>query len=54
MHSQKADPTTRVRPIRGLVTRPLASVLLAMGAISVAAALPPSLRITEGRGARIR
>jgi hypothetical protein len=38
MRTQQADPLTRPRPTRGLVTRPLASVLLAMGAVSLAAA----------------
>ncbi len=37
MRTEKVDPITRARATRGLVTRPLASVLLAMGAIPVAA-----------------
>jgi hypothetical protein len=38
MRTQQAVPRTRPRPTRGLVTRPLVSVLLAMGAVSLAAA----------------
>jgi hypothetical protein len=38
MGTKPANPATRAGANRGLVTRPLAKVLLAMGAISLAAA----------------
>jgi hypothetical protein len=48
MRTQKADPVTRARATRGFVARPLASVLLAMGAVSLAAA-PTSAMVSSTR-----
>ena len=51
MRIQKGDPPTRARASRGLVTRPLASVLLAMGAVSLAAA--PGSAMADSTGATV-
>jgi hypothetical protein len=48
MRTQKADPAIRARATGGLVTRPLASVLLAMGAISLAAASGSAMASSNG------
>ena len=53
MRTQKADPATRARANRGLVTRPLASVLLAMGAVSLAAAPGSAMAALDWRHRRV-
>jgi hypothetical protein len=48
MRTQKTQPAGRSRANRGLVTRPLANVLLAMGAVSLAAAPGSAMASSTG------
>jgi hypothetical protein len=52
MLTRTANPATRASANRGLVTRPLANVLLAMGAISLAAA-PGSALASSSTGSAV-
>jgi hypothetical protein len=52
MLTRTANPATRASANRGLVTRPLANVLLALGAVSLAAA-PGSAPASSSTGSAV-
>jgi hypothetical protein len=51
MRTQTASPSTRARTTRSFVVRPLASVLLAMGAVSLA--VPPGSAMASSTAADV-